>query len=89
MERKGGGGAWGRTYVRFGKTETGLLNLVKGRGKWSPSGATAAAVDKGMTVSDRMRPIESRLVDTDRYSRMSWSSSVCSTCPSDTAFAST
>ena len=51
--------------------------------------ATAAAVDKGMTVSDRMRPIESRLEERDRYSRMSWSSSVCSTCPSDTAFAST
>ncbi|EOD29721.1 hypothetical protein EMIHUDRAFT_113625 [Emiliania huxleyi CCMP1516] len=33
-----------RAYVRFGNTETGLLKLVKGRGKWSPSGATAAAV---------------------------------------------
>ena len=35
---------WKGAYVRFGNTETGLLKLVKGRGKWSPSGATAAAV---------------------------------------------
>ena len=34
----------GRAYVRFGNTEPGLLNLVKGRGKYSLSGATAAAV---------------------------------------------
>ena len=35
---------WKGAYVRFGNTETGLLKLVKGRGKWSPSEATAAAV---------------------------------------------
>ena len=35
---------WKGAYVRFGNTEPGLLNLVKGRGKYSPSGATAAAV---------------------------------------------
>ncbi|EOD29833.1 hypothetical protein EMIHUDRAFT_233385 [Emiliania huxleyi CCMP1516] len=34
---------WKGAYVRFGNTETGLLKLVKGRGKWSPSEATAAA----------------------------------------------
>ena len=34
---------WKGAYVRFGNTEPGLLNLVKGRGKYSPSGATAAA----------------------------------------------
>ena len=35
---------WKGAYVRFGNTEPGLLNLVKGRGKYSPSGATAAVV---------------------------------------------
>ena len=29
---------WKGAYVRFGNTEPGLLNLVKGRGKYSPSG---------------------------------------------------
>ncbi|EOD14021.1 hypothetical protein EMIHUDRAFT_119655 [Emiliania huxleyi CCMP1516] len=46
LSSKGKDGAlgWKGAYVRFGNTEPGLLNLVKGRGKYSPSGATAAVV---------------------------------------------
>ena len=42
---------WKGAYVRFGNTETGLLKLVKGRGKWSPSGATAATVLRGSRIA--------------------------------------
>ncbi len=46
LSSKGKDGAlgWKGAYARFGNTEPGLLNLVKGRGKYSPSGATAAVV---------------------------------------------
>jgi len=46
LSSKGKDGAlgWKGACVRFGNTEPGLLNLVKGRGKYSPSGATAAVV---------------------------------------------
>ena len=44
LSSKGKDGAlgWKGACVRFGNTEPGLLNLVKGRGKYSPSGATAS-----------------------------------------------
>ena len=58
---------WKGAYVRFGNTETGLLKLVKGRGKWSPSGATAAAVAGaarrrgGVDIARKSFPLRKRI----------------------------
>jgi len=51
---------WKGAYVRFGNTEPGLLNLVKGRGKYSPSGATAAAVaeEEDEVEEEEAEPVE-------------------------------
>ncbi|EOD29829.1 hypothetical protein EMIHUDRAFT_233381 [Emiliania huxleyi CCMP1516] len=69
---------WKGAYVRFGNTEPGLLNLVKGRGKWSPSGATAAAAFGGFgrevrsTLREAANQLSNKLSHAQHLDEVTW-----------------